>query len=118
MAHDRTTDRDAKAGAAPLPGPFEYLARMRTAYHESAGHSSVDGSMAEDLLQAAEAIERVHGVAAEIQLGYESFDNTARARLYGGLQERLLTAARELVGCCGVLLNEHEKTWRREHGSE
>ena len=60
-------------------------------------HSTVYGSMVEQLVSAAKLIEIVHRTAAEMQLGAEGFDNTENARLYAEVQEHLLAAAQQLV---------------------
>jgi hypothetical protein len=45
-----------------------------------------------------------------MQLGAEGFDNTHAARLYDGIRQRLLAAARELLEA-SMALTEEEELW-------
>jgi hypothetical protein len=98
--------------AEPPPSPFAELAEIYQRLEEQDLHRTVHGSIVKQLLDAARRIEAVHHTAAGMQLGAEGFDNTHAASLYSGVQQHLLTAARELVTAAAALQSE-EELWAR-----
>lgn len=113
MNRDGTSEHDRTA--EPRPAPFEAASARGATVAATVGPPTVDGSMAEKLVEAAALVESVYRSAAEIEQGAESFDNTGTARLYAGLKDRLLAAAGEIAVCCDVLAGEHLRTVRSRH---
>jgi hypothetical protein len=93
-------------GVDPRPSPFAELAEMCQRLQKQDLHDTVHGSLVKQLLDAASRIEAVHRTAVEMQLGAEGFDNTHAASLYSGVQQHLLTAARELATAAAALHSE------------
>ena len=89
--------------------PFAEFAALCAQIERRGRLDSVDGKMLGKLLDAARTIESVHGVAAEMQLGAEGFDNTERARHYASVQQHLLVAANELLKAGAVLKSEADR---------
>lgn len=97
------------------PAPFRQVDAARLELRDGVAGTTTDGSMARDLTEAVEILERVHAVAVEMQEGAESFDNTDRARFYDAVRQHVVAAADEVARACGMLVGEHRSALLRLH---
>lgn len=97
------------------PAPFRQVDAARRELSEGVAGTTTDGSMARDLTEAVEILERIHAVAVEMQEGAESFDNRDRARFYDAVRQHVVAAADEVARACAMLVGEHRSALLRLH---